>query len=426
MRTDATVSARTGTFTDNLRLSVHRWFRYSAGFSGKWVESVLREKQTRRLFDPFAGSGTALLAADALGTQSVGAEAHPFVKRIATAKTNWNFDVGEFCEATRFLLKTAAAMPPPPCRMDDPLLGRIYTEENLAGLDRLRLALLELENTGYNQSVCELLRLALTSILRPTSCACTAQCQYVLPAKTKKNGKNPFGAINAVFDNMLEDRRLCELEAWQKKSGVVLHDSRTPFNINGAKGLCEEQFDTVITSPPYPNNYDYADATRIEMTFWGEISGWCDLQSKVRANLMRSCSQHSAAEHLDLKQLLAEPRLGPIIGELGGVCERLAEIRHTKGGKKTYHTMVAAYFKDLADVFHNLRPITTGGAAVCFVIGDSAPYGVHIPVERWLGELALSAGFKKWRFEKRRDRNVKWENRVHDVPLKEGNLWIDG
>ncbi|RFQ07677.1 DNA modification methylase, partial [Pseudomonas sp. ATCC 13867] len=28
-----TRSARSGTFTDNMKLPVHRWFRYSAGFS---------------------------------------------------------------------------------------------------------------------------------------------------------------------------------------------------------------------------------------------------------------------------------------------------------------------------------------------------------------------------------------------------------
>lgn len=31
--------------------------------------------------------------------------------------------------------------------------------------------------------------------------------------------------------------------------------------------------DLIITSPPYANNYDYADATRLEMCFEWEISG---------------------------------------------------------------------------------------------------------------------------------------------------------
>lgn len=59
-------------------------------------------------------------------------------------------------------------------------------------------------------------------------------------------------------------------------------------------------------------------------------------------------------------------------------------------------------------------------------MGDSAPYGVHVPVERWLGELAIAAGFEDYSFEKTRDRNVKWENRKHKVPLHEGCLWVKG
>lgn len=31
----------------------------------------------------------------------------------------------------------------------------------------------------------------------------------------------------------------------------------------------EQKVDAVITSPPYANNYDYADALRFEMTFSG-------------------------------------------------------------------------------------------------------------------------------------------------------------
>jgi len=51
---------------------------------------------------------------------------------------------------------------------------------------------------------------------------------------------------------------------------------------------------------------------------------------------------------------------------------------------------------------------------------------VYLAVDKWLGELALSAGFKSFYFEKIRDRNIKWKNRKHRVPLHEGRLWIEG
>jgi len=51
----------TSTFSDNLALAVHRWFRYSAGFSAPWVREVIEREKKRgrsRVLDPFAGSGT--------------------------------------------------------------------------------------------------------------------------------------------------------------------------------------------------------------------------------------------------------------------------------------------------------------------------------------------------------------------------------
>ena len=53
------------TFVDNMSLPIHRWFRYSAGFSAEWVEKIILEnsleKEQSIIFDPFVGSGTALI-----------------------------------------------------------------------------------------------------------------------------------------------------------------------------------------------------------------------------------------------------------------------------------------------------------------------------------------------------------------------------
>lgn len=415
-------AARTGTFVDNLKLPIHRWFRYSAGFSAKWVEAVLKDKRSGNVFDPFAGSGTTLLAADAVGIPSVGTESHPFVKRVANAKLSWNFETNILHRAARELTDLAQTIPSAELRNPDSLIARIFTAQSLEQLERLRLAHHQLAASGtYDTLINELLWLAITGILRPCSFVGTAQWQYVLPSKTKTGNRPPFTAFNTIIEQMFEDQSSAQMDGWVKQSAVVSHDARAPFGFLGNR-----RFDTVITSPPYPNNYDYADATRLEMTFWKDIEGWGDLQQTVRRHLMHSCSQHTAAERLNLAELLSDPILTPIHEELSVVCKRLAEIRLTKGGKKTYHTMIAAYFQDLGHIFVNLRAITTPGATVCFVIGDSAPYGIHVPAERWLGELALAAGFANWRFEKLRDRNIKWDNRVHDVPLHEGNLWIAG
>jgi hypothetical protein len=129
----------------------------------------------------------------------------------------------------------------------------------------------------------------------------------------------------------------------------------------------------------------------------------------------------------DLGLLLDDEKLDPIREEIKDVCCNLEEEELNHGGRKKYHLMVAAYFSDLAKVWFSLRRVCKNGARVCFVIGDSALYGIYVPVDRWLGELAMSAGFRSYTFEKLRDRNIKWNsNRKHKIPLKEGRLWIEG
>jgi hypothetical protein len=60
---EPTPSKSASTFSDNLSLPIHRWFRYSAGFSAVWVAETIRAAMRSgpgpvRVLDPFAGSGT--------------------------------------------------------------------------------------------------------------------------------------------------------------------------------------------------------------------------------------------------------------------------------------------------------------------------------------------------------------------------------
>ena len=257
------------------------------------------------------------------------------------------------------------------------------------------------------------------AILRKTSYVNTAQWQYILPNKTKKNPVDPFAAFDQLSRQVHEDMVL-SADVGGPKARLILGDART------CQGVPDKFAQLVLCSPPYPNNYDYADATRLEMSFFREIEGWGDLQRTVRGGLVRSCSQHVPEKAVDLEDVLSQPEVEPIRAELESVCRELGEVRLLRGGKKTYHLMVACYFLDLAKVWKSLRRVCDSPARACFVVGDSAPYGVYVPVMDWLGKLAVAAGFRSFAFEQTRDRNVKWKNRKHRVPLCEGRLWVEG
>ena len=94
----------TSTFADNMKLPIHRWYRYTTGFSGPWVRELIESKNGQNVLDPFSGSGTVLLESEFAGINSIGIEAHPYVYRIAKAKLSWRIEVKDFKEAAKQLL----------------------------------------------------------------------------------------------------------------------------------------------------------------------------------------------------------------------------------------------------------------------------------------------------------------------------------
>jgi hypothetical protein len=412
-------SRNPSTFLDNMKLPVHRWFRYSAGFSAQWAEEIIcrakRDGGGTRVLDPFAGSATTLIAAEDAGVESYGVDSHPFISRVARAKLQRRSDPEAYRRFAESVLRDAERREGA-IEEYTSLIRRCYRDEVLADLDKIRRAY---EEQSDGSAASELTWLTLAGILRRVSHVGTANWQYVLPKKSKKNAAEPFAAfaeqMRTVYRDMLAAQAIDG-----PRTQFVQGDARTCGGVPAGFATL------VITSPPYPNNYDYADATRLEMTFMGEIRGWGGLQEAVRQHLVRSCSQHVPERAVNLEEVLQDPCLAPLGRDIRQVCEELARVRLTRGGKKTYHLMVACYFLDLAKVWHALRRCCASPCKVLFVVGDSAPYGVYVPVIPWLGRLAVAAGFRDFRFEKIRDRNVKWKNRKHRVPLCEGELLATG
>jgi hypothetical protein len=406
------------TFGPNMSEPIHRWFRFSAGFSAAWASQVIvaaKRVGSTRVLDPFAGSGTTLLEAECSGAEAIGLESQPFVAKLARAKLLWRTEPAKFEEQARYLLNAASSITPE-TTVYPPLIHRCFSPQSLAELDQLRRAIYAKADPCPERELCWF---ALAAILRSCSPVGTASWQYVLPKKTKATFAQPKVAFLEKVREMVADMRLQQHHDSGPPASLVETDARNP------NAVPEEWATLVVTSPPYANNFDYADSTRLEMSFFLDVRGWGDLQRVARHSLVRSCTQHVAALPHSLSEILASPELEPISPEIHEVCERLAEIKSSRGGKKPYDLMVASYFADLAVVWKNIRRWSTPRARACFVIGDSAPYGVHVPVDRWLGLLAQAAGFSTWHFEKLRDRNTKWKNRKHRVPLHEGVLWVE-
>jgi SAM-dependent methyltransferase len=101
---------------------------------------------------------------------------------------------------------------------------------------------------------------------------------------------------------------------------------------------------------------------------------------------------------------------------------QLSERRLEKGGKKDYDLVVALYFNDILAVLQETYRILAKGGHFVLVLGDSAPYGVHIPTEDFIGRLGEAVGFSRYDYHQLRTRGGKWKKNPqrHTVPLREG------
>lgn len=182
------------TFTDNMSLPIHKWYRYTAGFSAVWVNRLIREEKENgrtRIIDPFAGSGTVLLESEFEGVESVGIEAHPYIYKIAKAKLAWNYPADKFKEGALYFLKKAKSKKINKKEFPK-LIMSCFPLETIRKLEALKQTWLEIKQ---DNEIKDFTWFIITSILRSVSPVGTAQWQYIQPNKTKSKVLEPFTAF---------------------------------------------------------------------------------------------------------------------------------------------------------------------------------------------------------------------------------------
>ena len=415
-----------GSFQDSLKAPVHRWFTYPAGYSYKLVEAKISENHLGRqsyIADPFVGTGTTSLTAKMLGINSVGIEAHPFVHWVAKTKLTFDHDIPSLVKDTEEVLNTAMSMDGVRVSGTWPeLVYKCFTEENLKKLFALRKAILELES---DPSRIDFLRLALTATLRTVTTA-GAGWPYIAPSRyaERQVQRDAFDEFAKTCRTMVADVQYVQLMDIPDSRHELVHGDAREFD----KHCDPDSIDLIITSPPYLNNYDYADRTRLETYFWGIYDSWGAITRGVRDHLIiaattqiRRTRMNGVLQCPTVKQVNRE-----VHSELMDIISSLSQLRLSKAGKKTYDLMVAGYFEDMLKVIRAAYIVLKPGGQFVLVLGDSAPYGVHVRTDEIIGELAKSVGFSDFKIEVLRTRGGKWAHNTqrHKVPLRESILTV--
>ncbi len=417
-------TSRYGTFRDSLSAPVHRWFTYPAGFSHKLIEAKADEYGIVSgclVADPFVGTGTTSLAAKQLGINSVGVEAHPFVHWIAQTKLEYENDVELLKKEAGLILEQARDICSRDCHLDaqwPALIHKCFDTDNLDKLFALRTVVLDRSSERQ-----DFFKVALTAALRDTTSA-GAGWPYIAPSKfaERKTQRNAFDVFSQRCTLMTEDvQTLMKANTQLSTHTLINGDARRLSDyVSGA--------DMIITSPPYLNNYDYADRTRMETYFWGLYDSWADITSNVRDKLMMAATTQVKRNSMQdtTKMPIVASLDESVHTHLRAAVDKLAVLRNQRSGKKSYDMMVAGYFEDMSQIIVCAHKVLKAACPFILVLGDSAPYGVHIETDELIGKLAVAAGFSQFSIEVLRTRGDKWasNSQRHKVPLRESVVTV--
>ncbi|WP_081285347.1 DNA methyltransferase [Tritonibacter mobilis] len=391
---------RLPTNTTTRKHGIHRWYNFIAGFSPEFVEACISMTPTgpnasKTVLDPFSGCGTTPVTARLLGCNAIGYEPHPFFATISEAKANsqkyWD-DLTPIKEAIfrgivnnhirAAVLSESASI----------FLNKLFQEDDLECLLRARS---ELERCGFGHHP-----LAILVLSRVADHVCLAATDGIYKAPTtKKRSKPPLEALDKVFSEMIEDTS--EAESRLAKSQIFTKPSQSMAEVQTSS------VDTVITSPPYLNNFDFAEMTRMYLYFWGIANSWGEITKIVRSKLIVNTTT-SIKGHKEIQEDYKNQLPSRVQREACIAVEALKSERFSRKGKKEYDFLVYPYLAQMQMVIQECHRVLKDQGTFHMMVSDAALYGVHLPAPDWLASIMTEAGFKDVNSEKVRDRGHRW------------------
>jgi DNA modification methylase len=165
--------------------------------------------------------------------------------------------------------------------------------------------------------------------------------------------------------------------------------------------------DIIVTSPPYLNNFDYAEMTRMLLYFWNIAGSWGDITEKVRKKLIVNTTT-ALKGHRDRQHRYRETLPVKVREELDGLVEALRARRQVRAGKKEYDYLVYPYFSQMTQVLKECLRCLKPGAPIHVMVADAALYGVHISTPQLLTVVMREIGFSDAICELVRRRGHRW------------------
>ena len=387
---------RLPTNTTTNRHAIHRWFNFIAGFSPEFVAQQCPKSECALLLDPFAGCGTSLVTAQHLGHRAAGFEPHPFFARITRAKTGAPPTIEQLHEIEKTLLEGIQA-PDKAFVLSESaakFLAKLFDEHTLHQLLAARTALEEARLSKDD--------LAFLLLSRVIDMCSKAQTDGIYKAPTTaKKAEMPVNAIKIVVEQIRND--VIQTGQVALLPPAILHQATS----EDMSAIDSGSVDVVATSPPYLNNFDFAEMTRMYLYFWGICGSWREITELVRAKLIVNTTTALAGQR-DIQSRYREEICGELLSELDSIVKALATERKVRAGKKEYDLLVYPYFAQMTRVLLEVQRCLAAGGTAHIVVSDAAFYGIHVSTPQFLASTMSAMGLADVQCVKLRDRGHRW------------------
>lgn len=377
------------TFKYNASMGRHGWLRLTPAYSVRLVEEILSDLNYSPtcVLEPFSGTGTTELVCANNGISSFALEINPFLVWLGNTKleTYSSKIIDEFLSVANTIMENIESYSPdelPPIYNID----RWWGETQADFLARLKAAI----KTVKDNDVRQLLSVAF--------------CRIVIELSNAA-----FNHVSTSFKEMDDSIFLMDIgkETYLSICNMVAHGARiqplasSKVLHHDARSIPKEyndKFDTVITSPPYPNRISYIRELRPYM-YWTDFLKTADQASELDWQAIGGTWGKATSM---LSTWESDRTLPQYVYD---IAKQIAAADNKSAGLMANY--VLKYFEDMRLHLSAVHDGLKSKGRVFYIIGNSSFYGITVPAERIYVDLMKDIGFINTDFRIVRKRNCK-------------------
>lgn len=411
-------------FDKNKNVPVHRWYPFVEGYSKEFIDDILSELSymPQCALEPFCGSGTTPVELQARGIKCYSFEVSPFMFLLAETKMDSRYNSIELqgiienlqnaLESSPKNIRDYEELPFGPTVVNNGKKKKYnFHDTAIDGLLDVRYAIKHVVKQECYHNLC---LTAMASIIMEASNMfrngkCLSYCKrWQEKVLSRQEIHELF--LQKLSKDILEDVQSVSLQSNRVDNSRYCIYGDVRANIGKVPA---DTIDVIITSPPYLNSRDYTDIYMLELKVLELIRNYDELR-QLRERTIRS--------HVQVRYEALRPINNERLLECINV---MKEQKDVLSWNADIINMVCGYFEDMQELFKSFRRVMRNGGKIYFNVANSAYFGVEVPVDLIVSDIAESQGFVVQEIRKARDLKTSPQQKGKVGKLRESVIVIN-